>query len=74
MDWDHDNDFSATLLKNLPMMKRGYRYYFEMESGHVYRHHEERSAELIGPLRTGLAGYLWLLSTESKWMKKDTNM
>lgn len=51
------------LIKEVPLFPRGAIYFFEFETGHVYRiDHYGRKSE--SPLRSPLAGYLWLLMTE----------
>lgn len=50
------------LLKGLPMLKKGTLFVFYDSSGFV--HWIDNGKETEYPLRTGLAGYLWLLLTE----------
>ena len=50
----------------LPFLSKGAVYEFDDETGNVYR--PEVSEET--PLRSGIAGYLWLLLTEDGARKK----
>lgn len=54
---------------NLPFLFKGI-YHFDDETGQVWREHPEKPEELIGPLRQGLSGYLWLLTTSGKFMRR----
>lgn len=60
--------FERKLCIDVPFLNRGDVYYFEMETGHVWRKHKTEG--FIGPLRSGLAGYLWLLTTNRNYMRK----
>lgn len=55
------------LLKDVPMLSKGTEFVFYDSTGHV--HWIENGKETEFPLRTGLAGYLWLLMTEPKYFK-----
>lgn len=48
---------------DLPFLPKGAKYAFDDETAHVYRL-DENDVPFEFPLRTGLAGYLWLLLTE----------
>lgn len=50
------------LLKEVPMLSKGTLFVFYDSSANV--HWIENDVETQYPLRTGLAGYLWLLLTE----------
>ena len=62
----HANEESEfyRLLKDIPMLKKGL-FEFYPESGLVYKPGSEY------PLRPGLAGYLWLLRTESGYFRRQ---
>jgi len=55
------------LSKEVPLFTPGAIYYFDFETGHVYRmdHYGEKNDI---PLRAPLAGYLWLLMTEPGYL------
>ena len=56
----------------LPYLKKGNLYNFDMDSGNVFRLCENgKFAEY--PLRSGLAGYLWMLKYEDKKYFKEAN-
>lgn len=55
------------LLKDVPMLSKGTKFVFYDSTGHV--HWVENGAETEYPLRTGLAGYLWLLLTEKGYFR-----
>jgi len=50
---------------DLPVLIKGAIYHFDMETGFVYR----KEVSLTTPLRQGLAGYLWLLIGDKRYMK-----
>ena len=56
---------------DLPFLTKGTLFVFYDSSGHV--HWIDNGKETEYPLRTGLAGYLWLLITEKKYMKLIEN-
>ncbi len=47
---------------NLPFLKKGRQFVFENDKGYIYAILDDKVSEY--PLRSGLAGYLWLLLTE----------
>lgn len=53
---------TLTLKVDLPFLKKGRSFVFDDDTGHVYAILDGQEAKF--PLRTGLAGYLWLLLTE----------
>lgn len=55
------------LLKELPMLGKGTLFVFYDSSAFV--HWIDNGKETEYPLRTGLAGYLWLLMTEKGMME-----
>ena len=55
------------LLKNVPMLSKGTLFVFYDSTAHV--HWIDNGKETEYPLRTGLAGYLWLLMTEPGYFK-----
>jgi len=55
------------LLKNAPFLKKGTDFIFYDSTVFVYW--IENGKETQYPLRTGLAGYLWLLMTEKGYFK-----
>lgn len=59
------------LLKEVPFMHKGTLFVFYDSSAHV--HWIDNGKETEYPLRTGLAGYLWLLMTEKGMMKLIEN-
>jgi hypothetical protein len=61
------------LLKDLPFLAKGTEFVFYDSTGHV--HWIDNGEETEYPLRTGLAGYLWLLLTEKKFFRHvDTSL
>lgn len=56
------------LKKELPFLAKGTRFAFHDSTGHIHWILES-GLESEFPLRSGLAGYLYLLSTEKKYMK-----
>jgi len=56
------------LLINLPFLKKGKEFVFDDETGYVYAILDGKQSDI--PLRRGLAGYLWLLMTEKKYLKR----
>lgn len=60
-------DKCLKLVKEVPLFQLGAIYFFEFESGNVYRidHYGKKSET---PLRSPLAGYLWLLMTEPGYL------
>ena len=56
------------LLVNLPFLKKGSIFHFYDEDGNIFAVHNLIESEY--PLRQGLSGYLWLLSTERKYLKR----
>ena len=52
---------------NCPFLTKGTLFVFYDSTGFV--HWIDNGKETEYPLRSGLAGYLWLLLTESKYMK-----
>jgi len=59
------------LMVDLPFLAKGNQYTFDDE-GYVYRVGVD-GKPFEYPLRAGLAGYLWLLMTEKKYLKKMVN-
>lgn len=59
--------------KELPLFIKGARYSLDEESGVVYRLDENDKPGQY-PLRTGLAGYLWLLRYEGKKYLKEIKL
>lgn len=59
------------LLKNIPLLNKGHIFEFDIESGYVYGVEKDKVNE--HPLRSGLAGYLWLLRTEKGYFRKTKN-
>lgn len=55
------------LLKDIPFLKKGTVFVMYASTGNV--HWIDEGKETRYPLRTGLAGYLWLLTTEKRIMK-----
>ena len=55
------------LTVDIPMLNKETLFVFYDGSGHVYWIDDGRETDI--PLRDGLAGYLWLLRTENKYMK-----
>lgn len=51
-----------TLTVDLPFLAKGNTYRFDDETGFIYR--VINGEPFDHPLRSGLAGYLWLLLTE----------
>jgi hypothetical protein len=60
------------LLINVPFLKKNRRFYFDDSTGDVYAECEKQRAQY--PLRPALAGYLYLLATEKKYMKFVENV
>lgn len=58
------------LLVDLPFLKKGSVFQFYDETGYVRWEGEEGPTRPHGPLRDGLSGYLWLLSTERKYLRR----
>ena len=56
------------LIKDIPMLKKGSIFYFELETGCVWSVIDKKTASY--PLRQGLAGYLWLLRLEKGYFRK----
>ena len=56
------------LMIDLTFIKKGTIFVFYNDTAFV--HWIDRGKETQYPLRTGLAGYLWLLRTEGKYMRK----
>ncbi len=56
-----------TLLIDAPYLPKGRFFHFDIENGYVYW--EDKNKVVETPLRTGLAGYLWLLKG-SKHMRR----
>lgn len=63
----NDEIVRLKLMKELPLFKKGCVYDFEMETGNVYMVEKGKRAEY--PLRSGLAGYLWLLRYSKGFFK-----
>ena len=55
------------LLKNAPFLKKGTDFVFYDSTAFV--HWLDNGKETEFPLRTGLAGYLWLLMTEKGYFR-----
>ena len=55
------------LLLDLPFLKKGRIFEFDDDTGDVYAIIDDETVDT--PLRSGLAGYLWLLLTEKRYMK-----
>ena len=53
-----------TLIVDLPFLPKGAVYQFDTDTGHVYR--VVNGVPFEFPLRSHLAGYLWLLLTEKE--------
>jgi hypothetical protein len=65
---ENDMEFRLfELLIDLPFLRKNRRFYLHDDTGDVYAELEGQRAQY--PLRTGLAGYLYLLATEAKYMK-----
>ena len=55
------------LLKELPFLKKGTEFIMYDSTGLIHWLDDGKLSEY--PLRAGLAGYLWLLSTDGRYMK-----
>jgi hypothetical protein len=53
---------------DLPFLKQKSQFAFDDDNGNIFMIENQRVAEY--PLRAGLSGYLWLLLTERKYLKK----
>jgi hypothetical protein len=60
------------LLIDVPFLKKNRLFYFDDDTGNVYAELEKQRAQY--PLRPALAGYLYLLATEKKYMKFIENV
>ena len=58
------------LLIDLPFLKKGSIFEFEVETGKIYAN---RFTGFEYPLREGLSSYLWLLRTERKYLRELTS-
>ncbi len=59
------------LLVDLPFLKKGSIFHFYDESAKIFAVYN--SIETEYSLRPGLSGYLWLLLTEKKYLKRLSN-
>ncbi len=58
------------LLIDLPFLKKGTVYWFDEETGKIHWENGGKDNFSDYPLREGLAGYLWMLRTETKYLKE----
>lgn len=56
------------LMVELPFLGKGSKFDFDYNTGQIFAVLGERLAKY--PLREGLSGYLWLLKTERKYLRR----
>ena len=65
------HDIKLRLVKDVPMFHKGlFLFIFETNEVYWYDKTSDNPDEPLGPLRHGLAGYLWLLRYEPGYFRR----